>query len=787
MKTLLRSRVLAWVLTLAMVVTFMPTMAFAAPQENSLWSSDYQYTKVIGNDWGTVTVTIKATTTTENLGNIPLDYWYTKDRYYKGVTLTATATADDNESLRSSIKFRIVKKGDPTTTYTEYSYADFATGVDLEYGDWIYLFNGAQAVSVDGNNDDFSWRTHQWVDNVYVLGIGVPEPLEINPEAIRVPLVDSDTGEDFKETTGYETSGVYILAQSNNNRIDLKATNLPKYKRGNDGEGYWIGFGVRMSENDDATCSINEQWVDVVYQILTNEGDEDKDGKHYKYIYFDASDYLDFNAETSTFSPKTNAPVLEYNGVRYKVNFSGVTLDISQTVTDLTVTPADQIEGQNIKLTADVARTFDNSKINYGDGVVRFYEDYAVNAETGEESGTFLGEVALDSSSQASLTIPAGDFDSNDHEYTAVFVYVGSEPDKYRTSSDSESYTSKTSAIQTKDFSKAITTNPAMDASGKLTVGTDYTLSIPDVYLMGQTNKLTNGQEYTVEWQWSTDGGTWNAMADNTDSITVSPPNAQTKYRAVIKPLSPYAKACEGMTEATEETPAQPKYTDDNTLVMDELESAATQTTIELAVSDYASEDGENLTEYEGEPVTLTATVKYGSSDNPNPVGDGFVYFYKKVDGEMIKINEYPVVVLDGVAQITNAQISAYDIDKGQTENKDVFTAEFKGSDIFAPSGMSNEMTVLIRSTKLAVPVIKTTPGPEGAASATTETAAIKNLPAGTAIAFELVGPVKALDGREIAAADGYTYQWEQNSNQGMFVPIDGATSSGYSIDSGLD
>ena len=778
MKTLLRSRVLAWVLTLAMVVTFMPTMAFAAPgdPDTTLWTMDFPYAPADTVYKGYIQIIAKG-----DPDKFPKDA-VTPSKYYEGMELSFKAVETGSGSPNSDMTRIFASKSDGTFTMFYVNDDDFIGDKSKSVNGWNYLQVNVPPSDVPTNDitdsSNSGWLgTYKYRDVDYPTII-IPDAIVFDPAAVEAPMLDYGEDpavdvapEDFKVTTEFGGDAVNPV-----NKIQVKATDVPKSVNKAKAEGYWIGFGVKADGCD--SLKFDGVTYDYADEDVFTVG-EGADAVNYIPVYFDAQTYLDYDPDaTPQFTPKTLAPTIEYNGIEYLLDLTNVSLDTAQTRTTLSIAPETQVEGQEIVLTADVIQVFDNSKIPYRDGVVRFYENYVDE----ENTGTFLGEVELDTNSQASLTIPAGDYDLNEHKYTAVFVYVGTEPDKFDSSHSTKTFNSTTSAIQTKDFSKDITTNPAMDASGKLTVGTEYTLSIPDVYLMGQTNKLTNGQEYTVEWQWSTDGGTWNAMADNTDSITVSPPNAQTKYRAVIKPLSPYAKACEGMTEATEETPAQPKYTDDNTLVMDELESAATQTTIELAVSDYASEDGENLTEYEGEPVTLTATVKYGSSDNPNPVGDGFVYFYKKVDGEMIKINEYPVVVLDGVAQITNAQISAYDIDKGQTENKDVFTAEFKGSDIFAPSGMSNEMTVLIRSTKLDVPVICAKFGNE---TKDTASEAIEDMPAGTPIVFKLVEPVKAQDGRVIAAEDGYTLQWEQNSNQGMFENISGATASTYELPSG--
>lgn len=195
---------------------------------------------------------------------------------------------------------------------------------------------------------------------------------------------------------------------------------------------------------------------------------------------------------------------------------------------------------------------------------------------------------------------------------------------------------------------------------------------------------------------------------------------------------------------------------------------------ISIDVTETAANEGAALTEYEGESVKLTAKVTYGGAN----IDTGYMYFYKNG----VLINEYPVEVHDGAAELT-AVMSGYDTSKVLADNKDVFTAKYAENDLYEEKVTDPGKDVLIRSTVIDVPVIQSLHSTT--VTATTELAAIEGLPAATPIEFSLVDPVKAMDGRTLAAGTDFTLQWEDNSNAGMFVEVGGATATPYSIASG--
>lgn len=206
---------------------------------------------------------------------------------------------------------------------------------------------------------------------------------------------------------------------------------------------------------------------------------------------------------------------------------------------------------------------------------------------------------------------------------------------------------------------------------------------------------------------------------------------------------------------------------------------AAGTVTITLAITGTAADEDGKLTEYENEEITLTATVEDASTKEP--VDTGYLYFYRVIGTSFINLNEVPQEVKAGKAQIT-VRMPQYDTSKQKNENTFEIRATYAKNDSYGQN-QSAPQEVLIRSTKINTPIIKASH--DSGAVETTKENGIDSLPAGKPIEFSLIAPVTAMDGRELTEGVDFTLQWEQNSNQGMFVGIAGAAATPYNLASG--
>ena len=436
--------------------------------------------------------------------------------------------------------------------------------------------------------------------------------------------------------------------------------------------------------------------------------------------------------------------------------------NLAGTETTLTVTPAETIEGTSISLKASVKAT-DASVTDKPTGTVAIYKYVDGTADE------LVGNVDLNGAAEAITTATAPEYDGNPVYYYAVYSGNATFDASGAVSNDpTETFvaelTVNSDKIVTDGNSTTITVTPDEDP---LVSNKTYTLAIPTVYQQDKTVPLTNGTDYTVEWQVSVNGGsTWTPISNTEDVISVTPLSKDHSYRAIITPKGDYKAAYNGSAVVDK-------------IVLDVVNSTVINTYVVLTVTDTAGVYGTETieSEYEGEEITLTAVVK---DDNGDLVTTGYVYFYRNG----VQIGQTPVDVADGKAEL---KVNMKNWISG-TQESETFTAEFKANDTYGPSvtdgtgSNGNPVEIGIRSTKLDIPVI--TDDYDGA---DTSSAAIEGLPAGTAITFALSGDVKALDGRTVDPADGFTYQWEQNSNSGMFVAISGATEASYAIASGVD
>lgn len=430
----------------------------------------------------------------------------------------------------------------------------------------------------------------------------------------------------------------------------------------------------------------------------------------------------------------------------------------AETTTTLTANKTICFEGEEIILTASVVKT--GTTDVFATGTVKFYQKVSGSGDK------FLGYADLTTQGEALLTVTAPAY-ANGTSVTYYAVYQGNTVYKTSTSAD------VSVAIQSAKITsstKTIAVDPVV--GGPLVVGTAYTLTIPKIYRYGDAaeTELVVGTDYTVTWQVITDSGaTWSDLGSYAgNSITITPATKNSRYRAVVAPAGSYKGAIFG-------TAAVPY------LEMDPVGSQVVGTQTTLTVTDTAGKYGSETldSQYEGENVTLTATVKENNAGGAL-VTSGYVYFYR--DGSTTPLNTVPVNVVGGVAQLS-VPMTAW----AAGNTSDTFTAKFMANDSYGESTTADAVEIAIRSTRIAMPNIKSSvPGEVNgtAGDTTTDTYGIENLPAGVAITFTVPAQVTALDGRGLTAGVDYTWQWEQNSNNGMFVAIGGANANSYALPS---
>lgn len=378
----------------------------------------------------------------------------------------------------------------------------------------------------------------------------------------------------------------------------------------------------------------------------------------------------------------------------------------------------------------------------------------------------------------------------------------------------------KTSAITITD--KA--TDTKLGDGDVMIAGKTYTLTIPEVYAFdqaaGAATALKAGADYTVTWQIQNAQGSWtiynNLTGKTTDSVNVTPAESGANFRAVIYPAggptsvydtaAVYANDYEGEVTGLN---GQVLYSAPTTAI----DQQATETTLTIMYADTEAENvwinggtpfaesiGKHLAQFEGQTVTLEATV----TANGAYITEGSVYFYRYVDGEHDeKLNAVPVPVYDSVARLDTATISAYDTDKDAVNNVDRFYAVYQANGAYAESASveKNEETgayqqpntvgtvVYIKSATIDIPVITSVNAGNEGKTETTKTSDLAGLQSGVSHTFDLkvsAGSdsatkdysVVALDGRAVDS-NNYTIQWFTNTGNGEGA-ISGATTAEY-------
>lgn len=346
----------------------------------------------------------------------------------------------------------------------------------------------------------------------------------------------------------------------------------------------------------------------------------------------------------------------------------------------LAVDPTEQYEGSEVTLTATVP--------SGGTGSVLFYRD---NADPDSDELVGTSNVSGD---KATATVEVRDYVAGNATDRFYAVFKPTDGAGYQESTSATvGITVRSTAITWGvDAGKAqskLEIAGDIDGNGNMIAGQQYTLTIPSVYALD--DDTTPVTDYTVTWEKKIVGGDWTQIASaDGRSYIVTAYEEGDQYRAKLTPADPYNKAVND--------PANVSYT--ATLVTGETDEAVKQATeIALTVTDThdytTGDDGTNVVaEFEGQDVTLTASVTYGQDA---AVTTGYVQFYRDEVKEDNKIGE-PVAVNgnNGTATI-EATMSSYEKD-GKV---DTYIAKYLTNETYDESvGYSED--VAIRSTAIA-------------------------------------------------------------------------------------
>ena len=460
--------------------------------------------------------------------------------------------------------------------------------------------------------------------------------------------------------------------------------------------------------------------------------------------------------------------------------------NVTLAITDVAYAPSAgrviQYEGESITLQAS---------LNVGaKGTIEFYK-----AATSGAAGTKIGSTTVNGET-AELSVKVGEYKTTakDEYYYAIFK---SEADEGYADS------AKSNEMNVGIFSKAIcwvigeaaasellvykgnsaTGTPITDA---MIAGQTYTLKVKTDKITGvetlDSKKPVLGQDYKIVWQYyEVDKNDWKTVSESSDTATylVTGEYSGYQFRAQIVPLgkdhdSLYLKAAKygdaGLLKDqydvclyTKPTAATTRQTTATALEITGADNEAANVTINGA-SDVFTDA--HLAQFEGQKVTLTATVK----DTTTNVGvkSGEVKFFRYVDGTKDELLNTTLISVDsnGVATC-EVEISKWTDGKSVTENKDEFYAVYLANATYDTSdSKTTPQTVYIKSTTIQTPIIESKLEGEGGKKATTYTDDLTGLLAGVEHTFELrVGndkadwSVVALDGRTVDAKN-YTIQW---------------------------
>ena len=449
-----------------------------------------------------------------------------------------------------------------------------------------------------------------------------------------------------------------------------------------------------------------------------------------------------------------------------------------------------QYEGEQITLQATLNVS--------AKGTVVFYK-----GDKEGTNGTRIGSAAINGKT-AELSVKVGDYKAGGvtEHYWAVFE---SETDEGYANSE------KSNIMNVGVFSKALswkitdgTSNVADNGNvlnvyegdsatgtpitGNMVAGHTYTLQVKTASITGvetlDSKQPVLGKDYKIVWQYTEVGkNDWKTDGEASDKATylVTGDKSGYQFRAQIVPLGPdngslFIKAGKFENDALKndqyDTCLYTKSTD--TTVRQATATALTITGAETESKDVWVNGAtdkfgrDHLAQFEGQTVTLTATVTDTTTGTP-AVTTGFVDFYRKGATAATKLNASPIAVgANGVATC-EVEISKW-TGGNVTDNKDEFYAVYLANATYDTSdSKTTPQTVYIKSAKLMTPIIESELEGTNGAKATTYSKDLTGLLAGVQHTFKLrqtgaeatTGDwsVVALDGRTVEAKN-YDIKW---------------------------
>ena len=474
----------------------------------------------------------------------------------------------------------------------------------------------------------------------------------------------------------------------------------------------------------------------------------------------------------------------------WEANATTIGLTVSDTVDD-TAANKQEYEGQKVTLTATIVAAPST-------GSVIFYQSsdngttwtvissqsangsdkYTFEATTGAYSGTDTYKVAYKAESAEGYGSSNSNKVSVDRLSTTITWKLDSDAVlNTAPASEGPAYYYASTLTITPDGGSALTPGTAM------TAGQTYTLTAPAVYELGTTTALTVGTDYTITWQYLDGANGWTTRAENqtTSTYKVTSEYSEYQFRALMVVntgvSTVYTKAAKfdgeykgdlNTTETmswliSEPTPAVALQQTKTTLAITGADNEGGDVVIN-GVNTVFSGIGAHKAQFEGQTVTLTATVKETSTGTP-AVASGSVEFYQ--NGTLIAT--VPVETAGdnmGKASCT-ATMKAFS--GTATTAKDTFYAKYVENATYDDS-TSATSDVYIKSTKIQTPVIDEINDNSAVIGSTTYDDDLDGLLAGVEHKFTLreTGAstsvasdwsVVALDGRTVASTD-YTIKW---------------------------
>lgn len=481
--------------------------------------------------------------------------------------------------------------------------------------------------------------------------------------------------------------------------------------------------------------------------------------------------------------------------------------NVTLAITDVAYAPSAgrviQYEGESITLQATLN--------HFAVGSVTFYK--SSTKEANKTNSTIVGSTSIEGTT-ATFRTTVGEYKTTakDEYYWAEF-----------TPNADEGYSGSTSGVMNVGiFSKALswkitkgTSNVADNGNvlnvyegdsatgtpitGNMVAGRTYTLEVKTASITGvetlNTKQPELGKDYKIVWQYTEVGkNDWKTDGEASDKATylVTGDKSGYQFRAQIVPLGPdngslFVKAGKFENDALVnnqyDTCLYTKST--NTTVRQSTATALTITDAETESKDvWVNGDtpftatGEHKAQFEGQKVTLTATVKDTTTGTP-AVTTGHVNFYRKGATADTLLNASPIAVGTNGVATCEVEISKW-TGGNVTDNKNEFYAVYLANATYDTSASWTATTgkleaVYIKSAKLMTPIIESTLAGKlddtnkTAAQATTYKYNLTELLAGVQHEFKLrqtgaeatTGDwsVVALDGRTVDATN-YDIKW---------------------------